>query len=292
MGFVNIKNAVKKTVIGFNSITNPVLGDVTTAESEQVVPIKEETPAGFTGTVVEDIKVTDILPETSKIRTSLSGLNSNLIAHISATGIGTVEALVIDGTLSQESTWSTPFENSNPENRAPSLLGALQSGVASDFVKSVGLEGTGLKDAVDKVQGRSSFTKVNSTQIYVSSQSAQIQLTLLFSAWTDARAEVERPIGLLQQMSAPVDLAEQGLLTSAVESGSISIETFFPSVIPPKVTLKYGGRTYKDLILQSFNRPLSGVMDGNGNLLQAEVTITLVGYQAWDGKDVKSMYGG
>lgn len=235
----------------------------------------------------------EIIPELSQIKTSYDGLNKNILAVINSPEIGSVRAMVLDGTLSQESTWSTPFENSNPENRLPSLMGALQSGVASDTAKDLTKKidaGENLSEMIAKAGGRSSFTKVNSTQIFVSSQSAQIQLTLLLSAWTDANLEVEQQIGKLHQMSAPKHLSNESLAQSVIQNMEFTLETFMPSLIPPKVTLVYGGRTYTDLILQNFQRPLSGLMDSNGNLLQAEVNITLVGYQAWDAGDVKKLY--
>lgn len=266
----------------------------------QVVPVNSTTditPA--IGGILDPIQSQGIGASLSKIHNNLSGINPNLIAEISAPNIGIVKALVLDSNLSQESTWSTPFENSSPENRLPTLLGSLQSGIAGETVSAVtervGL-GKNLAEALEKAGGRSSFTKINSTQIYVNSQSAQIQMTLLFSAWSDARIEVEEPIGLLHQMNVPVKLSDKTLVQNVIadtsdEGKGIDLHTFLPSLIPPRLTLKYGGRTYKDLILQSFSRPLSGNMDKRGNLMQAEVPIVLVGYQAWDGKDVASMYG-
>lgn len=239
--------------------------------------------------------------ETAKIKTSIDGMNPHLLAHISAEGIGTVVALVVDGSLSQESTWSTPFENSNPENKTPSLAGVLQSGEGAKIaeavaenkvVQTVGLGGVAdnVAQTAENASGRSSFTKVNSTQIFMSSQSSQIQLVLLFSAWSDAKAEVESQIGKLHQMVSPKKLLDKTLVQNAIENPQLSTETFLPSEIPPKITLKYGGKTYTDLIMQNFQRPLSGLMDKNGNLVQAEVNITLIGYQAWDAQDVSKLY--
>lgn len=273
-------------LLNISSLRHQALLPLST-QNQQVIPVNPTTND------IESIEIGNIGPALSKIHNTLTGVNPNLIAKITAPKIGTVEALVLDSNLSQESTWSTPFENSSPENRLPSLLGSLQSGVASETAKTLGWQN--LSETLEKAGGRSSFTKINSTQIYVSSQSAQIQMTLLFSAWSDARLEVEQPLGLLHQMSTPVELSDkttvQNILSDTSEGGGIDLHTFLPSLIPPKLTLKYGGRTYKDLILQSFSRPLSGNMDKYGNLMQAEVQITLVGYQAWDGKDVASMYG-
>lgn len=260
---------------------------LTLDDNEQTVPINPTEE-------IEPIDTSNIKSALSGINTNLTGVNPNLIAHITAPNIGTVQALVIDSNLSQESTWSTPFENSNPENRLPSLLGSLQSGVASDTVGAATSKlnmGDNLSEALERAAGRSSFTKVNSTQIYVSSQSAQIQMTLLFSAWSDAGLEVEKPLGLLHQMNTPIELSDKSLAQNVLTADDLDLHTFLPSLIPPKVTLKYGGRIYKDLILQSFSRPLSGNMDEHGNLMQAEVPIVLVGYQAWDGRDIASMYG-
>ena len=40
--------------------------------------------------------------------------------------------LFVDGDMSIESQWQTPFESSNPENKLPSLMAGLQSGTLAD----------------------------------------------------------------------------------------------------------------------------------------------------------------
>ena len=45
-----------------------------------------------------------------------------------------VYGLVTDGDFSVESQWQSPFENSNPDMKAPALLGMLQSGEIAGFL--------------------------------------------------------------------------------------------------------------------------------------------------------------
>ena len=46
--------------------------------------------------------------------------------------------LFVDGDMSIESQWQTPFESSNPENKLPSLMAGLQSGTLVEALVSLG----------------------------------------------------------------------------------------------------------------------------------------------------------
>lgn len=205
-----------------------------------------------------------------------------------------VVAVAIEGTLSNESNWSTPFESSNPENKLPTLLGGLQSGTLTDVASAVAEKigfGDGLVGALEQAEGRSSFTKVNSTQIFLSNSSTQISLTVIFRAWRSARIEVENQVGLLHQMSVPIELSADSIAASQIQNTDLSIEGFMPSKVPPYICLYYGGRSYKPMILQSFSRSIVGNMTEQGDMLFLEVPITLMSRQAWDARDVAQLYG-
>lgn len=204
-----------------------------------------------------------------------------------------VVAIAIEGHLSNESNWATPFDSSNPENKLPTLLGGLQSGTISDFASTVANKigmGQGLADNLQKAEGRSSFTKVNSTQIFLSNSSAQISLTVVFRAWRNARTEVEDQVGLLHQMSVPQLLSDDSIAANQIEDPSLSFEGFMPSFIPPYITLYYGKRSYTPMVLQSFSRDIVGNMTEQGDMVYLEVPITLLSRQAWDSKEVGRLY--
>lgn len=207
-----------------------------------------------------------------------------------------VEAVALDGSISHESNWTNPFENSNSENKSPNLLGMLQSGEATDTVTALGLGGGDLESTLSQIEGRSSFTKVNSTMVFTSSQSTQIQMTLFFRAWKKASVEVEQQIRNLQKMSVAVQLSDQSLVANAGQALTAdntdttlvqsAIETLLPSIAPCFVALYYGGKRYAPLVIQTLSREIVGQMDKLGNMLYAEVPVSLMSRQAWDRRDV------
>lgn len=207
-----------------------------------------------------------------------------------------VVATVIDAEMTLESQYSTPFEQSNPEHKLPTLMGMLQSG---DWVETVGsvlsnVFGVQLsentKESLNKLEGRSNLTKTNSTQIFVSSQPVTIPATLLFSAWEDAKVEVEDQIKLLQQWALPQSLAEGSLINEVAENKSL--ESLFPSVVPPYVALYYGKKRYFPMLISSCSAPLSVPMDNDGNRMQLQVQVTFLSRTAWDAANINQLYTG
>jgi len=233
-----------------------------------------------------------------------------------------VEGLFEDADFTIESQYSTPFEASNPESRLPNLMGMIQSGQASaalynvfamagdptgmagalaesvgDVASAVG-EVTGISDAASSafgeadtalrgLMGRSNFTKLNSRQIYTSSNSVRISGSLVFHAWADAKAEVEDAIELLQSWASPIELSDQSLFVSTLESG-IS-KGLFPSLIPPLVQLRYGGKTYNPMVIENVSAPITAPMNKQGNRILVRVQITLLSLMAWDSNDILKM---
>lgn len=210
-----------------------------------------------------------------------------------------VTGIALDADMTIESQYSTPFENSNPESRLPVLMGMMQSG---DWVNTVdkvlgsfgfiGDGGTGLsedaKAKLNQLEGRSNFTKVNSTQIYTSSASVRLNVTIFFEAWYNALHEVEHQIASLQQWSLPVELSEDSAIGNLATE--VSLQSLFPSKVPPYVSFTYGNKRYSPLLLESVGAPLVTPMDDQGNRLIVEVNITLVSRQAWDQKNIANLY--
>lgn len=206
-----------------------------------------------------------------------------------------VVALATEGDLALASQFSTPFENSNPENKLPTMMGMLQDGswVETAAAGMSGLFGIDLgedtKESMNTLQGRSNFTKVNSTQIFLSSNSVSVPMTLLFSAWEDAATEVEQQVALIQEWTLPEELADGSILAEVLENRSLLAA--FPSLIPPYVALTYGGKTYAPFFIQESSAPIVAPMDDNGNRVALKMNITLISRTAWDKNNILSLYG-
>lgn len=224
-----------------------------------------------------------------------------------------VEALLTEGDLSIESQYQSPFENSNPESKMPTLLGMLQSGelvaavgkVASKEDNIAGQLLSGLselsnpvasilgfdniKDAVTSLEGRTNLTKVNSTQIFVSTAPIRMSVTLFFMALKDAKKEVESQIMLLQQWALPIELSDSTALTNLAKGDYANV--LFPSKVPPFISLTYSGKTYLPFVIESVSTPIVGPTDSDSNRLSLSVTMTIASRQAWDASNVRQLYG-
>jgi len=242
---------------------------------------------------VEEAKDPSVLGKLSdlyKMRIRLCDKKGSLL------GTDQVVAVAIDAEMTVESQYSSPFDSINPEHRWPTLLGMLQSGdwvstldSAMSNIFGVKLSGD-TKENLEKIEGRSNLTKQNSTQIFVSSQPVTIPATLYFGAWENAKTEVEDQIRLLQQWSLPVELVEGSLIKEVVENRTL--ESLFPSKVPPFVAVYYGGKKFLPLLIQSVSAPMVVPMDSDGNRMQLQVQITFVSRTAWDANNITQMYGG
>lgn len=201
-----------------------------------------------------------------------------------------IVCLALDGELTIDNQYSSPFENSNPEQKMPTLMGQLQTGqwvdTLSTVFSSLGIEiSSNAKDSLNALQGRSSFTKENSTQVYVSSAPVQLPMILHFEAWDDAKIEVEDQLDLLKQWSLAELLSDQSIVASVASQRSI--ESAFPSLIPPYVALYYGGKRYAPLLIQNMSEPLvQPPKDSEGNRLFATVQVNFLSRNAWDKSNI------
>lgn len=205
-----------------------------------------------------------------------------------------VVAVALDGELHLEGQYSTPFENSNPEQRMPSLIGMLQSGdwvnTADSVMQGVFgvVIGEDMKESMNALEGRSNLTKTNSTQIFVASAPVSIPMTLYFEAWESAKIEVENQIKLLSQWVLPEKLEKGSLIGSFAEGQSL--QSLFPSIVPPYVAVFYGGKKYVPMIVSSVSQPLVVPMDKEGNRMALQVPINLLSRTAWDAENINQIY--
>ncbi|SDB87051.1 hypothetical protein [Acinetobacter boissieri] len=218
-----------------------------------------------------------------------------------------VSALFVEGEMALESQWQTPFENSNPEHKLPTLMAGLQSGQLMETLGSVagGVLGNAAGSAVsavtdpilgtlqklaDSAKGRTNLTKVNTEQIFLSTQSVRLTMTVFLIAIEDAVSEVEEIIQTLQAWCLPQELYA-GTLVQGMSDSKLD-NKLFPSSIPPFISLTLHGKTYTPFILESVSTPLGGAIDKNGNRLNATLSLNLVSKTAWDAKDISKLYGG
>lgn len=207
-----------------------------------------------------------------------------------------VAALFEDAEFSIESQYTTPFETSNPEGRMPNLMGMIQSGQMASAGYSFFNKGekdnamansdilhSGLEQ-LEKLKGRSNFTKINSRQIFTSTSSLHITGTIVFQAWQDAKTEVEQALERLQQWALPVELSKTSLLVNLVNEGFS--EALFPSIIPPLVMLQYGGKIYNPLVIESISAPITAPMTPDGSRIAIKAQITFLSLMAWDKQDI------
>lgn len=204
-----------------------------------------------------------------------------------------VKGIFADGDKTIESQWQSPFENSNPEQKLPMMMALLQSGQGADTLsawtqnlplgKQINAYAQKGVDGLKELEGRTNFNKVNSTQIFLSTQSIRLTASLFFIAIEDAKKEVEQQISLLEQWALPASLSDQSLLQNA---------ELFSGIIPPFVAFTIHGKTYKPFILESVSAPLKAPIDSKGNRLSLTVNLSLISRTAWDASDIIKLYGG
>lgn len=213
----------------------------------------------------------------------------------------TVRAFLVDGDKTMESQWQTPFENSNPELKMPMLMAGLQTGqtvismgaAAPAILGETALAVTKsamqpIADFVKSVQGHTNLNKVNTTQVFLSTASVRLNLSLFFIALRDAKIEVEEKIMRLESWAVPAKLSQGTVLTDVIEQG---VAGLFSGIIPPYISLTTHGKTYWPFILESVSAPIVTPIDEHGNRLNLAVNLSLMSRTAWDADDVRKLYG-
>lgn len=220
-----------------------------------------------------------------------------------------IVALLAEGNKTLDIQWQTPFENSNPEHKLPTLMAGLQTGqitasvagtisgnetfdnLAKEAVNLVEMIDpvTGkMKEALKDLKGRSNLTKINTEKVFLSSSGHQISITLQFLAFSDAKEEVERQIMRLESYSVPRYLAESGLVENVSKDG---LKGLFASLIPRYVSLTTHGKTYAPLVIESISAPIVAPADEDGNRLSISVDMTLSSRTSIDATDIAKLYG-
>lgn len=183
--------------------------------------------------------------------------------------------------------WQSPFENIGPDQKFGTLGALLQSGGFTSLLQALKQRfGGDVFDAAIQtskdMEGRSSFTKLNSTQVFNGMPPLRINVTAHFRAWSDARREVRDPMNQLMAWALPQQIAEDGLVVRATAGDGLNP---YPSMIPQLLAMSYAGMLFQPIVIETIPYPLSGPRDGNGHLTHASLTMNLASLAALDRRD-------
>ena len=206
-----------------------------------------------------------------------------------------VKAPLTESNLEMMLGWQSPFENAGADKGVPAISSMLQSGAIQPWV--AGNEKASAMFA--KFEGRTGITKLNSTQVFAGMQPIKIQVTALFRAWRNAAEEVDAPINQLMEWALPQELALEGPLMALLEGAKqvmsgkpldeAAAKAMLPSVAPTKIAMKYKGRIYSPLVIESIGQPLNSPINvQNGNLkgfAEMQIPMTLCSLTAIDRAD-------
>lgn len=206
---------------------------------------------------------------------------------------------VDDANLEATLNWQSPFEGAGPEARAPTLSAMLQSGAIQPLAERVGA-GEATKEVSDTARGRTGITKLNSTQVFSGMPPLRLQATIMLRAWRDPQTEVEDPLDQLMRWVLPQYLAPEGtLLTAAVDwfkEGDRDVNGFveaaMPSAAPTLLAIRYKGRTYSPMVVESIGVPINSPSDKYGRFIQLQLPVTFATLTAIDRNDWDNMKGG
>ena len=199
--------------------------------------------------------------------------------------------------------WQSPFEQSGPESKAPTIMALLQTGQVAtianqlqDIAAGTPIEGISRTVAgkfeswARELEGRTGITKLNSRQVFAGMPPVRITMNLHLRAFTDADIEVMDPYQRLLEWAFPQKLAANGIISEIISNSEGFIRAMFPSEAPQMVGLTYGNNRYAAMVIESVSNPLDGPMDESGRPLYRTVQIVLATLTALDKNDVASLF--
>lgn len=245
----------------------------------------------------------------TELKSKWDGLSPHLLAHFfevdndngvwkrtDKTDPATVVAPLTEASMEVSLNWQSPFEQSGPESKAPALMAMLQSGALQPIVNQVFGSSKDATDAsaaqqksgdfLKQFEGRTGITLLNSTQVFNGMQPVKIQVVAVFRAWSDPVSEVEAPVAKLMEWALPAELSKDGsVLARAAQTvkGEMGyLEALMPSRAPIRIAMKYKGRTYFPLVIESIGQPLNSPVDRNGRFVEQLIPMTLCTLTALD----------
>lgn len=203
----------------------------------------------------------------------------------------TVKAPLTESNFEVSLNWQSPFEN-QANIESSTLQQLVQSGAIQPLLQKVdNAIGTKLATLAASVEGRTSVTKLNSTQVFVGEQPAKFNVTAIFRAWQDPQTEVHDPFNQLMKWALPIELAKDGLLLSRLATDGLSSSVPFPSKSPTLIAVKYKDCTYWPLVIESIAKDTNAPVDKNGKFVELSVPMSLTTLTAIDRQDWSNFTG-
>ena len=207
-----------------------------------------------------------------------------------------VRAPLTDGNVETTVNWQSEFENIGPDQKLGTLGAMLQAGGFTPLLQALKDRFGDFAGAVNSVEqlaktmeGRSSFTKLNSTQVFNGMPPLKINVTAHFRAWSDARREVQAPMNKLMHWALPRHLAADGAGVSLIKSGNPNP---WQSIRPTVIAMKYADMLFSPIVIEAIPYPLTGPRDSAGNLTYASITMSLASLTALDSADWADVVAG
>ena len=202
----------------------------------------------------------------------------------------TVRAPLLAGsTVDITLNWQSPFENTGGNSLA-TLQQMLQSGTLLPAAQLIDKTmGTNLSSSLESLAGKTSITKLNSTQVFSGMPPVSIPVSLIFRAWDDPFKEVQEPFNQLMAWSLPVSLAGDSALARLADKG-IDSTVVLPSTVPTLIAMQYKGATYAPLVIESISQPIDSPVDRNGRFIELTIPLKLATLTAIDRADFVSWY--
>jgi hypothetical protein len=227
------------------------------------------------------------------IQSDWGGLSTHLIAAFwevdrkgNRKGSTTVRAPLLEANFEASFNWVSPFERVG-EDFMPTVQQLLQSGLLDQAAqKFKQLTGKDLSPLLAELEGKTSVTKLNSTQVFNGMPPVKLPVTALFRAWKNPQQEVEAGFNQLMTWALPVKMEGDNSVLSQVADGNV-----LPSQVPVFIAMKYKHRTYKPLVIESISAPISSSVDKNGHFTKLTVPMQLATLTAIDRNDWAG-YGG
>ena len=212
-----------------------------------------------------------------------------------------VYAPLTEASMSMHLNWQSQFEQAGHESKYPGMTAMMQSGMIQPVIDSVGGAAEGIfGSAANQAQsmasrffrdfeGRTSITKLNSTQVFSGMAPVKIQATALFRAWRDPVSEVEDPFDKLMEWALPVYLDKDSTVLSraadTVRGTRGYVDALMPSVAPVVIGMTYKQRSYLPLVIESIDMPMGSPVSSEGRYVELAVPMTLCSLTAIDRKD-------
>lgn len=203
----------------------------------------------------------------------------------------TVVAPLLEPSFEATLNWLSPFERVG-EDFLPTAQQLATSGLIDptlkDYSKVLGFD-------TAQLEGKTSITKLNSTQVFNGMPPVKFPVTLLFRAWRDPKKEVETPLNQLMKWALPIKLEGDTTLLSrggqAASGGRSVTNTLLPSESPTFIAMKYKNRTYKPLVIEAISAPLGSPIDQAGDFVELSVQMQLSTLTAIDRNDWSAFSG-